>query len=156
MSLGQPTREIPFLRKPLGDRIHDAIKDRIADFRFPRVKFDNGHRKTWQRDGQKAATILVRSLTRSFIPSTNKQCGGPLQHRSDWIWTAVVAFDRQVNLDEFEELMMRDPILILRDEELDQQVTISLVDVVEQHPPEKESSQGTRVTYRLSAELSSL
>lgn len=156
MSDFPPKREAPQLRKPLSDRIHDAIKERIADHRFSQVKYKDGLRKTWHSTSKKAKTILVRSLTRSFVPSGNRGCGGRLFDRSEWVWTALVAFDQTVSLDNFEDAMLRDPILILRDEELDQQVTISLTDVVESHPPESESSQGTRVTYRLLAELSSL
>jgi len=156
VSIFPPEREAPELRQPLTDRVHDAIKERIADHRFSQVKYKDGRRKTWHSNSKKAKTILVRSLTRSFVPSRNKSCGGPLFDRAEWIWTALIAFDQTVSLDGFEDAMMRDPILILRDEELDQQVTISLVDVVENHPPESESSQGTRVTYRLLAELSSL
>ncbi len=140
----------------ISDRIHNAIKIRIAEFRFPVISYKTGLRSTKLNDALQAQTILVRSQQVGFRESRTRKCGGRLQERTAWIWVGIVHFDRQVNLDSFEEDLMRDPIRIPRDDELDQQIDISFVDAVYEHPPEKESSYGTRVTYRFQADLSPL
>lgn len=144
------------LTPSISDRIHNAMKEFIADHRFPAISFPGGLRKTRTNDGQKAKTVLIRSQQGGFEEGRSRRCGGRLQQRVAWIWVAIIHFDQQVNLDFFEELLMRQPIRISRDDELDQQIELSLLDVVYEHPPEKQSSHGTRVTYRFSADLSPL
>ncbi len=140
----------------ISDRIHNALKTFIGDQRYPTIIYSNGLRKTRSNDAVKAKTILVRPQQSGFQEARSRRCGGRLQERTAWIWVAIVHFDRQVSLDGFEELLMRQPIQIQRDDELDQQIDLSLQDVVYEHPPEKQSSHGTRVTYRFSADLSPL
>lgn len=151
------TRQVPdACRVLISDRIHNAIKQRIADARFPAIDFKQGLRRTDPARALKAQTILVRPQQVGFEDSSNKSCGGPLQQRVSWIWVALVHFDRQVNLDGFEEDMLRNPIRIFRDEELDQQIDVSLLDAAYEHPPETGSAHGNRVTYRFEADLSPL
>lgn len=144
------------LQPTISDRIHDVIKLQIAEHRFPTVTYQNGLRRTRNNEAIKAATILVRSQQVGFVEARSRRCGGRLQERTAWIWVALVHFDRQVNLDLFEEELMRGPLRIPRDDELDQQIDISLLDANYEHPPEKQSSFGTRVTYRFQADLSPL
>lgn len=144
------------LKVSLSDRIHNEIKLRIADYRFPAIAYKQGLRSTQQNAAVKAAAILVRAQQVGFQSAHTSLCGGPTQERTTWIWIALVHFDKQVNLDGFEEVLLRNPIVISRDEELDQQINVSLLDAEYQHPPEQESSNGTRVTYRFQADLSPL
>ncbi len=148
-----PTVEV---KPSISDRIHNAMKLFIADHRFPVINYKGGLRSTRATDTVQAKTILIRSQQSGFERARNFRCGGPQQQRIAWTWVAIVHFDQQVNLDFFEENLLRQPIQIPRDQELDQQIDLSLVDVVYEHPPEKESSHGTRVTYRFQADLSPL
>lgn len=138
------------------DRVHNAIKQRIADFTFRDISYASGLRSTEAVGTQKAKTILVRPQTSAFQEAHNRGCGGRLQERFSWTWIAIVAFDRQVDTGSFESLMLRDPIRIPRDADLDQQLDISLLDAEYKHPPEKQSSHGTRVTYRFQVDLTPL
>jgi len=139
---------------PESDRIHNAVKMRIAEERFPVVSYKQGIRTTQQSEVEKAKTVLVRPQQVGFVAADSSLCGGASQQRTAWVWVAIIHFDRQVSLDSFERRMMREQIVIPRDSELEQQITISLLDAAYQHPPEKESSHGTRVTYRFQADMS--
>lgn len=151
------TEPVKALKRPISDRIHNAIKERIARVRFSRVEFRQGLRYTLHHKVERAKTILVRSLSRAFLPAArNRLPGGALQEIDAWIWVALVHFDGQVNLDKFEEDLLHDPILIERDGELGQQIRVSLLDATDEHPPEREGAHGTRVTYRFQADLSPL
>lgn len=144
------------LQPTISDRVHDAIKLHIAAHDFLTVSFQEGLRATSLTESVKARTILVRPATVGFIESRTRKCGGRLQQRTDWIWTALVHFDRQIDFDAFEDSLLRAPLRIPRDANLDQQIDISLLDALYEHPPEQEPSQGSRVTYRLQVDLTLL
>ena len=143
------------LTPSLTDRIHNEIKLYIAQARFPVISFQSGLRRTLLQT-VKAKSILVRPQQSGFRESKNRSCGGRLQDRNGWVWIVLVHFDRQVDLDAFETRLMRDPLRIPRDVDLTQQIDISLLDVVYEHPAEKQSSTGTKVTYRMQADLTQL
>lgn len=143
------------LNPTITTRVHNEIKLFIAGIRFPVVKFKSGLRVSLT-ETVSARTILVRPQQAGFIESKNRGCGGRLQDRNGWIWTASVHFDRQVDLDTFEDMLLRSPLRIARDSELTQQIDISLLDASYEHPPENQSSHGTRVTYRFQADLTPL
>lgn len=144
------------LQPTISDRVHNAIKLHIAAQGFLTVTFPGGIRTTSLTESVQARTILVRPATVGFIESRTRKCGGRLQQRTAWIWTALVHFDRQIDFDAFEDSLLHAPLRIARDESLDQQIDISLLDAVYEHPPEQEPSHGSRVTYRLQVDLTPL
>ena len=141
------------MHEPLSDRIHNAIKQALAGGRYHVVDYKQGMRYTL-RELAKPQTVLVRSLTSAFEPNRSSLCGADKRQRTGWIWTADVHFDRQVSLDLFEQGMQETDIVLPREGELTQQITIFLLDATHIHPPETQSSHGTRVTYRFQADLS--
>lgn len=143
------------LNPTITTRVHNKIKLHIAAQRFPVVVFKSGIRAT-QTETVKARTLLVRPQQTGFLESRNRGCGGRLQDRNGWIWVAIIHFDRQVDLDTFEDGLLRSPLRIPRDSELTQQIDISMLDATYEHPPENQPSHGTRVTYRFQADLTPL
>lgn len=140
----------------ISDRIHNAIHEFFSKQRYRVVEYKEGRRRTSQHEAVKAQTILVRSQQVGWVEARNRRCGGRGQEKTAWTWVALVHFDQQVDTDEVEAELERGPLRILRDNELDQQVDISFLDAVYEHPPETQSSHGTRVTYRFTADLSPL
>lgn len=146
--LGQNTR--------LGDRVHNALLDLFEMRQFPRVLFPGGRRQTKNTSLEKPATIMVRQQSAVWEDARNRTCGGPDQERDLWIWTVEVHFNNQVSFEEFEEEHARKNVVLPRDAEFDQQVQLEFVDVNYLHPPEQQSSLGSRATYRFQAVLSPL
>lgn len=140
----------------LSDRIHNAIVDRIMAHSFPVVEYVQRHYRQTSQSAVAAQTILVRPQSSAFIESNNRMCGGPLLDRDSWQWVALVHFDRQVSTDAFDEHLMLSPIVVPRvpGQGLQQQATITLTDAQYVHPPEKQSSHGSRVEYRFLVSLS--
>jgi len=143
------------LNPSISDRVHNVVYMLIANERFPTIKYRDGVRRSGP-EALKPQTILIRPQQVGFEESSTRKCGGRLQQRVAWVWIAMVHFDQQVSLDTFEEKFMRGPLRVSRDNDLDQQIDISFLDAVYSHPPEQQSSHGTRVTYRFQADLSPL
>lgn len=142
----------------LSDRIDAAIRYRFLAHRFPCVKWMGQGPNTTRRTGPtdtEVQTLLIRPLTQGFTDANTTQCGGRKQDRELWTWIAVAHFHGQVCLEAFEEELTDNPITIVRDGvNLFRQINISLLDATYEHPVEKQSSHGTRVTYRFQADLS--
>ena len=134
------------------DRIQNAIHDRISSYDFRLVIYQDGLRTTVP-DTVPPKTILVHETSATFGDA--KLNRRTLRHeRETWIWTATIAFDREVSLVEFEESLLNDPIRLPRDNDFNQSVTVSLSEVDFTHPAEQQPASGLRAVYRFSASLS--
>lgn len=138
------------------DRIHDSIYGAISAYDFPHVSYDTdtGLRTTSAVDTENPKTVLVRQLGSQFIQAMRERRTPRLAERENWGWVAHVAFDNQVSVEEFELSQLDAPVLLPRTAELDQQVTIWLIETELEHPPEQQSATGTRAIFRYVAQLS--
>lgn len=77
------------------------------------------------------------------------------QERQGWAWLLVLRFGTEAIMEEFEETLMRSPLLIPRDpgNGIDRQVRLLLEESAYEHPPRGGASNGSEVTYRFVAEL---
>lgn len=86
----------------------------------------------------------------------------PRHHRASdrrevigWIWKLQVQFNQNVSLEEFEKSLLDNIPRIPRDptKGLDRQVDLLLEEAEYQNPVTQQQAQGTRVTYRFTAQL---
>lgn len=150
----------------LTDQIHDLISCHVWAARFPRVKFDGRptKRKTLTTDTAKPKTVLIVDESLNFVDNqrsrpcdmmTDAAATSLFQERSEWQWQAVVHFDHQVDLTSFENGLLENPLFIPRSEtESGEQVTVRLLERLQELPVQRQASHGTRVTYRFQADLS--
>ncbi len=138
------------------DRIHDAIVGAIIGFSFPVVSYDNDTRlrTTSEVDGEAAETILVREVSSTFVDATGQRRTPRLRQREDWLWEAEIAFDGQVSLELFEQTYSDAPLFLPRIAGVTDQVVITIESSAYEHPPEHQSSSGTRATLTFAASLS--
>lgn len=138
------------------DRIHNAIVGAILAFAFPIVSYDPDTRlrTTSTSLTESASTVLVREVSSTFDTAVGQRRTPRLAERTDWEWEALVNFDGDVSLESFEKTYTDSPLFLLRTAELDQQVVIALVKVDYTHPPEQQSSSGTRAVLTFTASLS--
>lgn len=137
----------------LGDKIHKALRQAAKTHNFPMVNYP-GNARTTTATVVPAKTILSNELTASFItPRRNRLTYR--REKSAWTWELLVAFDRAVSLESFEDSLVESPPTIPRDEdEGTPQVVMLLEDAEYRHPPTTSPSSGTRVRYRFTADLS--
>lgn len=135
------------------DRVHNALFDILSNTVFPVVEYSSGRRQTLPQ-GERAASVLIRPDFSSFETATSRLCGGAAQQRGDWRWNATLSFTSQVSTEEFEDELMSSQFILERTPEVSDQVTLTLIDVNMEHPPESQPTSGTRVTYRFQADVS--
>lgn len=151
----------------LTDEIHNLISCHIWQARFPKVKFDGRPTKRYTSSAEtlKPKTVLVIDESLNFVDNQrSRPCGDIMstepstslyQERSEWQWQAVVHFDHQVDLTSFENGLLENPLFIPRSEtESGEQVTVRLLERLQELPVQRQASHGTRVTYRFQADLS--
>lgn len=152
----------------LTDTIHNAISCHFWESRFPRVKFQGRTKRiTDTRSLEKPKTVLVFDESINFVDNVRRRDASCdmmtddgagtsfFQERADWQWQAMVHFDNQVDLTSFEENLLANPLFIPRsDTDSGEQVTVRLLERLQQQPVQKQASHGTRVTYRFQADLS--
>ena len=138
------------------DRIHDAIVGAILGFSFPVVSYDKDTRlrTTSAVTSETAETVLVRELSASFTDAVGQRRTPRLRQREDWLWEAEIAFDGQVSLELFEQTYSDAPLFLARAVGLTDQVVITIESSAYEHPPEHQSSSGTRATLTFAASLS--
>jgi hypothetical protein len=138
------------------DAIHNAIVGVLLPFSFPIVTYDPDTRlrTTSTTTGETPETVLVREQSSAFDDAEGERRTPRLRERTDWSWEAEIAFDGQVSLELFEETYTDSPIFLPRTAELDQQVVVTIGSVEYVHPPEHQSSSGTRATITFAASLS--
>lgn len=138
------------------DRIHNAIVGVMMGFSFPIVTYDRDTRlrTTSEIDGETPETMLIREQSSAFEDATGQRRTPRLRQRSDWSWEAVIAFDGQVSLELFEKTYSDTPLFLARTAELEDQVVIAIESVEYTHPPEQQSSSGTRATITFAVSLS--
>lgn len=139
----------------LSDAIHNAIKARIRDTLMPLVTYHKvtGNRTTAALGTIKAKSAFVQPVQTTFEASVNFSAW--LRQRASWDWLAEIKFSRAVDLEAFEEDLIRNPIKISRSESgQDRQVLIALSDVVYEIPTTGQPASGTRASMRLTVTLS--
>jgi hypothetical protein len=138
------------------DRIHDAIYGALSAYQFPIVSYDpdTGLRTTSTTSFETPDTVLIREVASTFDTAVGERRTPRLHERIDWEWEARIAFDGQVSLEAFERAYSDTPLFLPRTAELDRQATIVIERVEYTHPPEQQSSSGTRAVLTFTASLS--
>lgn len=150
----------------LTDDIHKKLRDAVLDADFPIVRYPDGVRTTSEDvpasppDPEipatlvKPGTVLAKPLSATWnVPIVNRRRG--FIERATWRWELIVEFSREVDLEAFETANMNTPLRIPRSGSKPQ-VDLILEEAEYRHPPEQQPAGGTRVVYRVRAELSPL
>lgn len=150
----------------LTDDIHAKLRETVLAADFPIVRYPNGVRTTSEDVPASGpdpevpailmvpATVLAKPLSSTWdLPIVNRRRG--FIERAIWRWELIVEFSREVDLEAFETTNMNTPLRIPRSG-LKPQVDLILEEAEYRHPPEQQPAGGTRVVYRVRAELSPL
>lgn len=142
-----------------GEAIQNKLVELASTFPFPVYRYQPS--KTGQ---QRCLTGQIAKAAAAIAWEESTVFGEPVHHRrtSDrrerltWTWRLHVQFNASVSLEEFEALLVTDYPVIPRDPTngLDRQVDLLLEDAEYQNPVTQQAAQGTRVTYRFTAQLS--
>lgn len=142
-----------------GDAIQNRLVSLATAFSFATVHYRPSNvgqqRCTDTSKGVKPAAAIAWPEAAVF--------GDPQRHHrtSDrrevvgWIWKLQVQFNANVSLEEFENSLLEHIPRIPRDPSkgLDRQVDLLLEEAEYQNPVTQQQAQGTRVTYRFTAQL---
>ncbi len=139
-----------------GDLIHASIMGSIESFKFRAITYIDSRTRITTTKIVRPRTIKVDQRSSAFVQSIrNRQ--SRFTERSSWTWIADVFFNGAASVEEFEQLVSRNPLRIPRDatDDRPQQVDIFLEELEEiTHPPRQGGSTGTRARWRFVAELS--
>lgn len=139
-----------------GDAIQQALVGLAADFKFPVIHYQPaqvGARRCTQPSCVSPSAVVAWPEGAVF--------GDPaLHHRTSdrrevtaWSWRLQVQFNGAVSLEEFEASILTHIPRIPRDETRDRQIDLLLEEAEYQTPVLQQPAQGTRVTYRFTAQL---
>jgi len=139
----------------LGDEIHAALLAAVKTVdQFPVVTYPNGVRTTSATEFLSPATVLAKPLQSTWsIPERNRQ--REFRERATWLWEVTVEFSREVSLEEFEDANTNSLLRIPRTA-TKPQVDLIFEEANYVHPPEQQAGGGSRVRYRVRAELTPL
>jgi hypothetical protein len=141
-----------------GDAIQQRLVSLAAAFEFPMLHYEPspmGQKRCTQPNCVRPATAAAWAVSALF--------GDPVEHRrtSDrrevigWVWTLQLQFNANVSTEEFEASLLTHIPRIPRDAAngLDRQVDLLLEEAEYQQPVMQQPSQGLRVSYRFTAQL---
>jgi hypothetical protein len=142
-----------------GDAIQQRLVALAGDFSFRELQYQPaavGAKRCTQPGGcRKAAAVVAWPEAAVF--------GDPVEHRRtsnrremlQWTWRLQLQFNAAVSLEEFENALLFEVPRIPRNpsEGRDRQVDLLLEEAEYQNPVMQQPAQGTRVTYRFTAQF---
>lgn len=138
----------------LADEIHAAILTAVNSGTFARVTYPGGARTTSLTETEAPKTVLAKPTSSTWsTPERNRQRS--FLERATWLWEATVEFNREVSLEQFED-DNTNTLLRLERTATKPQVDLIFEEAEYRHPPEQQPSSGTRVVYRIRAEMTPL
>lgn len=138
----------------LSDVIHASLRQATLAGTFPLVTYPAGARDTSDSIFLQPQTILAKPMSSTWSnPERNRQRA--FSERSVWLWELTVEFDREVSLEQFEDDNTNSLLRIVRTA-TQPQVDLIFEEANYTHPPEQQAGGGTRVVYRVRAELTPL
>jgi len=138
----------------LADDIHAELRTCVAAGTFPQVTYPAGVRTTSLTVNLTPQTFLAKPLSSTWSePERNRSRG--FSERRTWLWEVTLEFSREVDLEAFEDLNTNTMLRLPRTSSKPQ-VDLIFEEADYRHPPEQQPAAGTRVVYRVRAELSPL
>lgn len=142
-----------------GDAIQNKLVSLASGFSFATLSYRPA------AVGQQRCTEATKCVMPAAVVAWPESAvfGDPPLHRrtSDrrevigWIWRLQIQFNNNVSLEEFEASLLTNIPRIPRDPSkgLDRQVDLLLEEAEYQNPVTQQQAQGTRVTFRFTAQL---
>lgn len=96
-----------------GDRLQNALYDRLAAGQFQVVSYDGGRRQTDHLLAVEPAAVLVHFAGSQF--RRGLECDA-MHVRADWDITAFIAFSVPVTTEGFEVDYLKDPVRVYNDD----------------------------------------
>lgn len=138
----------------LTDEVHAALVTAVKSGTFARVTYPNGVRTTSATETEAPKTVLAKPITSTWsVPERNRQ--HDFRERATWLWEVIVEFSREVSLEAFEDANTNSLLRLVRTA-TQPQVDLIFEEADYRHPPEQQPAGGTRVVYRVRAELTPL
>lgn len=138
----------------LADEIHDALLTAVKGGTYARVTYPSGVRTTSASDTEAPKTVLIKPVSSTWgVPERNRI--REFRERATWLWEVYVEFSREVSLEAFEDANTNSLLRIVRTA-TQPQVDLIFEEAEYLNPPEQQPAGGTRVKYRVRAELTPL
>ncbi len=144
----------------LSDAIQNLLVSTARNFKFPIVHYRPAPVGSLRctdpaRVASPKSAVAYESQAVFAEPVRNRR-NATRRELTGWVWILVVQFDAPVSLEEFHDLLCDSHPVILRDPEngINRQVDLLLDEAEIQTPVQQQPAQGTRVTYRFTAQLS--
>lgn len=132
---------------PYAPLVHAALLARVAESKFPLVTYNNHGQEMELGEHRPPGTARTNEIAARWFPAAVNHLTKRQRERQVWRWELILQFDRQVNLEAFEDSLGTDPPRVLRDDEHDRQIELRLDSVSYVHPPQNQPTNGTRATY---------
>ena len=138
----------------LADEIHAALLTAVKGATYARVSHPGGVRTTSATEVEAPKTVLIKPLSSTWDqPERNRTRG--FRERATWLWEVYVEFSREVSLEAFEDANTNSLLRLVRTA-TQPQVDLLFEEAEYLNPPEQQPAGGTRVKYRVRAELTPL
>jgi len=138
-------------------RVNDALRERVDVGLFlpARVDSNTGQLIAASDDQAVRPTVILITETTALmgLPRRNRQFDRDEKH--NWTWEVLLQFSETVTVEPFECDILESPINLAADVDNDLgSVRLRFRDVRYEHPPQQNSSSGSRVTMTFEADLS--
>ncbi len=141
-----------------GDAIQQKLVSLVGDFQFKELHYTPavvGAKRCTLTNVRKAAAIVAWPESAVFGDPVNHRRTSDRREVIGWVWRLQIQFNAAVSTEEFEAELLTNIPRIPRDPTngLDRQVDLLLEEAEYQNPVTQQPAQGTRVTYRFTAQL---
>lgn len=134
-------------------RAYDAILSRVAGAVFVRVSYDQATSTLTVGDEVKPKSVLLNELSTTFAEAKRWRRSYK-QQRDRWTWNLILMFDKEASTEIFERDMLDNPIHLPADRPNGLEAfTVKAIDANYVIPPQQQSSNGTRASYRVTVEF---
>lgn len=134
-------------------RAYDAILSRVAGAVFVRVSYDQASSTLTVGDEVKPKSVLLNELSTTFAEAKRWRRSYK-QQRDRWTWNLILMFDKEASTEIFERDMLDNPIHLPADRPNGLEAfTVKAIDANYVIPPQQQSSNGTRASYRVTVEF---
>lgn len=134
-------------------RAYDAILSRVAGAVFVRISYDQASSTLTVGDEVKPKSVLLNELSTTFVEAKRWRRSYK-QQRDRWTWNLILMFDKEASTEIFERDMLDNPIHLPADRPNGLEAfTVKAIDANYVIPPQQQSSNGTRASYRVTVEF---
>ena len=142
-----------------GDAIQNKLVSLAAAFDYLAVKYEPapiGALRCTTPQCVRPAAVVAWQVSAVFAEAVNHRRTSDRRELTGWVWNLQLQFNASVSLEEFQNSLLEHIPRIPRNPAagLDRQVDLLLEEAEYQTPVTQQAAQGTRVTYRFTAQLS--